>query len=140
MNNSDKKFTSITSGRQCTPAQFIAEQILLNLAAKEKIKLTAGFWNNYPWNVRYKQQIIAANSLLKIYSAESIIAALNNKDTKWITSLRVKKLQEYIQVEEEKLTQVAKKIEESKPIIVNDPNSYKSINLGTTSRLGKLRD
>jgi hypothetical protein len=72
-------YTSRYTDRKITAAQRIAEIVCEKLADKEKKVLTDKFWNKPEWEKVYKQQLYLANSLLKLYSAEAIIAALRDK-------------------------------------------------------------
>ena len=74
-------------------------------ATKQKVRLSERFWENNSWKVTYKQHILAANQLLKIFEPQAIINALNQKECNWITSLRVKALTQCIMRESEKLEQ-----------------------------------
>ncbi len=54
---------------------------------KENIPTPPGYWSMPEWKIFFKQQILAANKLMKIYPFEVLVAAVNNKKTNWIYSL-----------------------------------------------------
>lgn len=85
----------------------------LRQAAKQKTKLSDKFWENNSWKVSYKQHILAANQLLKIFEPQAIINALNQKEYHWITSLRVKALTQGIIRESEKIAQENKRLQQA---------------------------
>jgi hypothetical protein len=84
----DIRYKSLIHGNSVTPSQYLSELMCKRLAEKNKEKLVDGFWNIARWRVLYKQQIMAANSLLKIYPATVIISTVNRKDFLWVYSLR----------------------------------------------------
>lgn len=102
-----------------TPAQYITELICEKLAKKNKKTLTLKFWENEEWSKFYRQQIIVANGLLKIYSDKAIVLALNSKKAWSIYSLRAPHLDPIIQEEEAKI----KKITTENIIEVSDKDS-----------------
>lgn len=89
-----------------TPAQYITEIICEKLAKRNKKTLPLKFWENEEWSKFYRQQIIVANGLLKIYSDKAIVAALKNKKAWSIYSLRAPHLDAIIQEEEAKIKKV----------------------------------
>lgn len=89
-----------------TAAQYITEIICEKLAKKNKKTLPLKFWENDEWSKFYRQQIIVANGLLKIYSDKAIVAALKNKRAWSIYSLRAPHLDAIIQEEEAKINKV----------------------------------
>lgn len=96
-------YTSISTGEECTPAQLLAEMMVLRRAAKQKIKLTGHFWLEQPWRKYYGEQIIAANAVLKIFSIKAVLRALKRKEGSWQYSLRTKGFTDIFQEEESKL-------------------------------------
>lgn len=99
----DKKYKSSFSGHDVSPAQYIAEIMCNRQALKKKERLPDKFWNTPKWRIPFKQQIIAANSLLKIYEPDEIIAAIMRKDAQWIFSLRFPGLNQIILEEKDRL-------------------------------------
>ena len=90
------QYISCISNRPILPERYIVELVCINLAEIKKIKLTEGFWNETDlagtnWKSFYSFQIRIAYQLTKIYSASSVIKALNDKSIK-IYTLRDKRL------------------------------------------------
>lgn len=83
----------------------------VRIAAKRGIKLQSHFWNDNSWKLTYRKQILGANNLLKVYSFQAIINALELKTSQWICSLYWKGLSEIITREEEELIKEKKKFE-----------------------------
>lgn len=118
-------YKSAHSFEQVKPAQYLAEIMCIRMARKNKETLPVKFWNTPKWKMPYKQQIIAANALLKIYEPEHIIAAVNRKDCQWIYSLRFPGLNQKILEEKdriEKLNTNLSKVEniEYEPQLINE--------------------
>lgn len=132
-------FVSPTSGKECTAAQYLAELMVTREAAKQKIKLAVGFWNSPLWKKKYKQQIIAANSLLKIYSPQAIINALKRKECSWQYSLRANGINDACNEEQIKLDQITETMLESERKFDNITTSEVK-KFGKESKLNKLRD
>ncbi len=81
-------------------AQYITEYISINKARAEGVDLQTKFWEAPKWEKFFRQQIPAANSLLKQYSAIAIVKALKSYKGKRIFSLRARFLIPLIQVEQ----------------------------------------
>jgi hypothetical protein len=132
---------------ELTPAKYITELMCERKAYKEKKTLTQKFWRNDYWKPFYAQQILAANSLLKIYSEQAILAALKNKQVSWVYSLRAPQLQPIIADEQNKINRAKKLAEEQK---VLDAVKVEELNIekvdkvrestNTNSTFKKLRD
>lgn len=103
------KYKSRSTGNSCGPSQYITELICRRMADKDKEELPFKFWNRGKWRSIYRQQIIAAHGLLKIYDEEAIIAALLSKKGERIYSLRFKGLDDLIKIEQEKIDKFDKK-------------------------------
>lgn len=73
-------------------AEILAEFICRRIASKQKIVLGDKFWNDDYWGKQFKKTIIAAHSILKVYSLAVILAALKRPEAHWITSLRARQL------------------------------------------------
>lgn len=69
-------------------AKYLAELICIKCADQKKEFLTDRFWEKIQWKIFYKQQCMAARALLKLYSVQAIIKALNDKKSWGIYSLR----------------------------------------------------
>lgn len=87
-----------------TAAQYITELICEKKAKKDKKDLPLRFWNLPTWGSFFRQQILAANGLLKIYDSAAIVAALNSKKAWGIFSLRAPHLDAIIEEEAAKIS------------------------------------
>jgi hypothetical protein len=105
---SDKKYTSPSTGDDCTAAQYLAEMMVTRDAHNKKKPLPNKFWNVQPWKGKFTQQIIKANGLLKIYPAHAIISALKSKQGSKIYSLQCPWLDELIDEQVRKMEVVEK--------------------------------
>lgn len=94
--------------------QYITELICEKKARLDKKDLPTKFWELKEWRNFYRNQITAANTLLKKYKAEAIIAALRDKKTFRIFSLRAPWLSGIIEEHESLLS---KKQEQGTPHI-----------------------
>ena len=81
------------------PDVFLAKMMCERKGKKENIPLGMAFWQRTEWKMFFKQQILAANSLLKVYPFEVINAAINHKKMLWAYSLRSPQLKEYLTAE-----------------------------------------
>lgn len=100
-----------TDGVFCTNAQFLAEFACIRQAAKNKLKIVPRFWQQDCWKPTFVKEIRAANNLLKVYSFDAILSALNHYKCKWINTLFCKQLVPQILLEEERLKQKQEKID-----------------------------
>lgn len=122
-----KSYKSTHSFHDVSPAQYLAEVMCMRVAKKNKETLPVKFWNEPKWKMQYKQQIVAANSLLKIYEPDAIIAAVNRKDSQWIYSLRYPGLNQKILEEKDRLDKLAikltkvEKVEYNEDIVMDKP-------------------
>ena len=74
------KYKHQTTGDHCTCAAYLAEMMCLRLAEyKNEGNLTYKFWNNKPWDLTFKQQMFAANSLIKKYGEKVVVRAVANQ-------------------------------------------------------------
>jgi len=86
LNKDDKHpYQSPSTGDWCTPAQYIAEIMMVRAYNKKKQSLPLKFWNNSLYIKEYKKILIRANSLLKIYEQHILIKCLN--ENQWLYSL-----------------------------------------------------
>lgn len=125
-------------GTQCSAAQLITEIVINNLAKKQKKVLPEKFWNSPDWKKTYKQEIILANSLLKVYPEQAVINAVSRSDTNWMTSLRIKKWIDYIKEEMQKITKVQNEAKSAIVIELVDPNIIRQYK--PNSKLDRLKD
>jgi len=104
-------------GEFVSPAQRIVEQLCENIAAKDKKTLPNKFWVLPDWLKTFKNQIAAANVLLKTCDIEAILLVLRNPRFSWVNSLRNKKFQEEVgRVSKNRLTQQSKEDEAEKEL------------------------
>lgn len=108
--NENKYLSKYSNGKLVTAAQFITEMVCERLAQKNKIDLHYKFWLSEDWQKSYKNQIPAANKLLKKYSAKAIIDALLSPVGKKIYSLRAPHLEPIIENIESKLKSAPKPV------------------------------
>jgi hypothetical protein len=132
------KYYSPSTGEECTAAQLIAEIMVTREAAKKKLSLPYKFWNLIEWKKKYKNQILGANSLLKVYSAEAILRALKRKECSWQYSIRANGISDICDEEQRKLDKEKELINNSEKIITNNPSEFRQINTGQQSRKSKL--
>ena len=136
-----EKFKSKYTDKQITPAQFLAEKICERLARKDKIALSDQFWNQARWRRTFLYQVQIANGLLKIYSWQAVLRALNKNPG--IYSLNAKFLDPLIKTEEESLQREERARQEHKQeeIKTADPTSKPRPSFTeNTSIKAKLRD
>jgi hypothetical protein len=100
----------------CDEAKLLADFVCQRRAKKEGKILGPNYWNSVLWKKRYQEQVVAAHSLLKVYSYSSIISALKHKDISWVYSLRSKQIIPYIKDEINRIESLAEIAIESKPI------------------------
>ena len=77
-----------SNGKTVSAAQYITEIICENKARLNKEDLHYKFWVSPKWAKYYRDQIASANKLLKQFTPESIVAALNSTEAKKIYTLR----------------------------------------------------
>jgi hypothetical protein len=80
-------YTSKYTDRKLTAAQKIAEVICEKQATKRAEQLIYRFWNSPKWEKEFKTQLFFANSLLKLYSLQAILAGLKDKRAYGVYSL-----------------------------------------------------
>ena len=107
----NSRYESKYGGNFVSPAQFISEMMCERLAKKQKSDLPFKFWSTPKWKRAFMTNILAANGLLKIYSARAIITALNKSFN--VYSLRAPWLDDVIKQEQEKIDSYVEKIEEA---------------------------
>ena len=134
------EFESPNTREKCKPTHYLAELAVTRHANKLKVVLPFKFWNTDEWKKEYKQQIIAAHSLLKLFSIESILAALNSKDGNWIYSLNQPKIIDLAKQEEARLKMEIKINEQSQKLEYNPNNINKRPkSQGKDNILNKIR-
>lgn len=126
-----------------TAAQTIAKIMVKREIIKSKQGTPPDFWNHEPWKKKFRLQIIAAHSLLKLYDAEAILNALKRKECSWQYSLRVKNMNDIFKEEQAKIDKQKKQIEEyakqEKIDKVIEPTQFtKPVSFGQKSKLNRL--
>ncbi len=120
---------------------FLADIMCKRKGKKENIPTPPGYWNMPEWKVFFKQQILAANKLMKIYPFEVVSAAINNKKTNWIYSLHYPGLKQILLEEnsryerklkrdiqnQEKMSKREEIVQtDTAPVIFDDENSLRN--------------
>lgn len=95
------RYMSRYGGGEVSPSQYLAELICENIASKNKTDLEYKFWNNEIWKKTFVSQVIAANSLLKLYQPQIIVSVIIKaiKKRKNVYSLRAKWLHDELKKE-----------------------------------------
>ena len=130
------KYKHQTTGDHCTCAAYLAEMMCLRLAEyKNEGNLTYKFWNKKPWDWTFKQQMFAANNLIKKHGEKAVVRAAVNQTS--IFSLKNKRLISEINKQIKLIEQ-----EETKPTqeldVKKEPKTRKK-SYGKKSGLNKLR-
>lgn len=134
---SDRVFISrYGADKNIDAAQYIAEIMCERLARKEKQDLPVKFWNTPKWQRTFKQQVLAARSILKLHDANAVIAALRKTPT--VFSLRAEWLQPIIRECAEKLKIVVTDKVSPEAVTVNEQPRQTFVS--KKSKLSKLRD
>lgn len=133
------KYKHESTGDHCTCAAYVAEIMCRrNAESKNEGSLPYKFWNRKPWNWTFRRQLYAANNLIKDYSEEAVVKAINSDEFRGIFSLNhpkvigvIRKCQLLLDEEKSKPKQ---EIEVKKDAKVRK-NSYRGKNI-----LSKLRN
>lgn len=129
------KYKHQTTGDHCTCAAYIAEMMCLRLAQyKNEGNLSFKFWNKKPWDWTFKQQLFAANKLIKQYGEKAVLRAVLEK--KSVFSLKNKQMLPEIKRQAEALKKETS--EEQKLDVKKNAQSRKK-SYGKKSALDKLR-
>lgn len=97
-----------------------------------------GFWNNHPWKRLFKEQVIAATALLKVYSYIAITNVFKRKDCQWQYSLRHKATHELFHIEQKKLDKMQEDANKSTEIQTTSSTEVKEKYGGKTNPLRNL--
>ncbi len=90
-----------------TGSQYIVELVCERKARKDKKDLPTQFWKLKEWATFYRSQVNTANSLVKKYGVEAVIAALKNKNNYWMYSLRAPGFEDIVKQEKRVLVKRA---------------------------------
>ena len=132
------KYKHQSTGEYCTCAAYVAEMMCMrNAENKNQGSLPYKFWSKKPWDWTFRRQINAAYKLLKQFSEEALVKAINSKEFSRIFSLNhpkafgiIKKYQLLLDEEKNKPKQEIK----AKPNAKRRKKSY-----GKKNILDKLR-
>lgn len=94
------RYHSRYSDSWVSAAQFVTELICEKKAQIDKKDLPAKFWNLPHWKSFFRQQILVANGLLKIYNEVPVIRAV--KASYGLYSLRAPQLDNLLKAEQHK--------------------------------------
>lgn len=82
------KYKHESTGDFCTCAAYVAEIMCRNNAEnRNEGSLPYKFWNKKPWDWTFKRQLLIANKLVKEFSEEAVVKAINSPEFKRIFSL-----------------------------------------------------
>lgn len=110
------RYESSYGGGYITPANYIVERICERIALKDKVgALPFKFWSLAKWKKIYMQQLLLANSLLKMYEPQVILAGLKKHPK--VYSLRAEWLDDTFKEEKEKLEKQRKALAEQQVVI-----------------------
>ncbi len=107
------EYSSKYTDKKVSAAQKLAEFICERQADKQRKALTYRFWNLPEWKAVFLNQLRAAQSLLKLYTPEAIMAVLKQKRN--VFSLRVTWLEAAYQAEQNKIDQAILLAQAAKP-------------------------
>lgn len=134
------KVKSKISGNEVTQAQYLTELVCSRLYKKKEGKQAqAGFWSDsHYWTNQYKNQIIKANTLLRMYNFNVICRVLEQES--WCFSLHNKQLSQKF-VDEQKKYDTKTNTLKDKKIEISESNSFRTKQFGKKkNKLGKLKD
>lgn len=123
-----------------TPAQYIVELICEKKAALNGGDLPVQFWKIPKWASFYRQQIVSANGLLRIYSPTAIINALKSNGAYGIFSLRAPHLDMMIKAEQSKVDILENRVKNSEDTVRVDTTIPPRPQRTEKTKLSKLRE
>lgn len=134
-----KRYKSKYSNGLVDAPHYITELICEKIANQKQLRLTQSFWDFLEWKTIFGKQLLLAKALLKIYSANAIIAALKNPLSNYVYSLGLQSiLDPIIQAEEAKIKETEKLAQSVKT--VDEPQEFKHVkSFGKQSTINKLR-
>ncbi len=133
------KYKHESTGDYCTCAAYVAEIMCRrNAENKNEGSLPYKFWNRKPWNWTFRRQLYAANNLIKDFSEEAVVKAINSEEFRGIFSLNHPKvigvIRKYQLLLDEEKSKPKQEIEIKRDAKVRK-NSYRGKNI-----LSKLRN
>ena len=133
------KYKHQSTGDYCTCAAYVAEMMCMRKAEKENVgSLPYKFWNEKPWDWTFKRQLYTANQLIKEYSGEALVKAINSTDFFGIFSLSHRKTRRI--VEKYQILENAIKEKEPQKLEVHVKPKVRKNTFGRKSTLNKLRE
>lgn len=137
------RYRSRYGGGYVTDAQYITECLCFLIARQEKKQLYDRFWQDAPWSKIFREQIPAANNLLKEFHPEVILAALRHKRCRKISSLRANWLiRPILEAENKKhknkLKEQQQAVTQTKKPTTNKPRHIKTTKKSLMSRLDEV--
>ena len=139
-NRTDKsKYKHESTGDYCTCAAYVAEIMCKkNAEKKNQGSLPYKFWSKKPWDWTFKRQLFVANKLLKTYSEEALVEAVNSNDFKGIFSLNHPKVVKVI-IKYEKLIKSQKSQPRQEIEVKENPTTRNKGYGNKNNLLNKLR-
>ena len=109
---------------------------MMRQAAKKGLELPDKFWSTQEWKLEYKRQIVKANTFLKVYNADVVVATLLSHKNTWVNSLYLGKLSELIDEVQLRLDRENhEEVLEFSDDTTSVPSKY-----GKQSQLSRMRD
>lgn len=130
-------YRSNNTGNKCTAAQYLAETMCTRQARKTNTDLPLKFWNLPKWKKTYMQQLFRANALIKAYSEEVLVRAI--EDNQWLNTLLWNDIGSILDKAEVKLEQIKKQAELASKFKEVDVNTTQK-KFVTNSRLSRLKE
>jgi hypothetical protein len=122
-----------------TASQYLIERVAEKQAKRDKVDLPRYFWKQDKWAKFFREQVRAANSLLKKYDHVAIARAIKHPDLWWLCSLRAKQLVPYIEQEAKKLDIERARLDEKALELDNGPSpEYTSVQTPQPKPVGIL--
>jgi len=138
------RFESRFGGGFITNAQFLAENMVAKGARRRGIELPAKFWNLDRYKREFLMQLRFANSLLKLYSIDTILFVLRTEgksaytlNARWLDPIFTAEQKKRNLQESERLKQAETKVAE-KPVVVQEKE--RPVFIHSQSELDKLRN
>jgi hypothetical protein len=131
------KYKHKSTGDHCTCAAYLAEMMCLRLAEhKNEGNLIHKFWNKKPWDWTFKQQLFAANSLIKKYGEVAVIKAVTSPSLSKVFSLKNRRVVPEIKKQLKIIEEQSNKKQE---LEVKEKPTQRKKSFGKKSGLTKLR-
>ncbi len=132
------KYKHKSTGEYCTCAAYVAEIMCMrNAENKNQGSLPYKFWSKKPWNWTFRRQINVAYKLLKQFSEEALVKAINSDEFSRIFSLNHPKALGIIKKYQLSLDEQAHKKQD---ITVNKNATHRKSKFGKKSLLNKMRE